>query len=278
MQYRVSKEEHGLSLLVFLKGKEALLSSKKIKKIIETGGCLVSGKVEVFSSRKLMEGEVIEADLTVKEPLKESVSIVFEDDYFLIVNKPPGLVCQEGEFQKSLPLIYKNTKLLHRLDKDTSGTLMLAKNSFAEKEGLALFSKRKIKKLYLACVRGEVKKGEGVIENFLAKKVAYAGQTLYGSSSKGEKAITSWRVLEKRNKSSLLLCDLKTGRTHQIRVHMSEMGHPILGDYLYGSGSGEAARQLLHSWKLVFIHPRTKQEIIATSPLPEDFKQALKQE
>ena len=272
MRYLVSKEENGLSLLAFLKGKGALLSAKKMKKIIETGGCTIGGKVEVFASRKVMEGECIEADLTVKEVSKQPISILFEEINFLIVNKPPGLVCKQGEFQKSLPLAHKKARLLHRLDKDTSGVLMLAKTASSEVEGLALFSKRKVKKLYLACVVGSVKKSEGVIESFLGKKVAYEGQTLYESVSQGDKAITAWRLLEKGKKASLLLCDIKTGRTHQIRVHLSEMGHPIVGDYLYGKRSESASRQLLHSWKLVFIHPKTGGLMTVVAPIPEDFK------
>ena len=104
----------------------------------------------------------------------------------------------------------------------------------------------------------------------------YAGQTVYGSVPKGERAITYWSLLANNPKGALVLLDIKTGRTHQIRVHMSEMGHPVIGDYQYGTRSNVTNSQLLHAFKLVFIHPRTNKEIEVTAPLPKDFKEALR--
>jgi len=130
-------------------------------------------------------------------------------------------------------------------------------------------------------VDGRVKEKEGMIDNYLGKKGGYEGQTLYGEvlqKEKGLRAITHFQTLAHGKESSLLLCDLKTGRTHQIRVHFSEKGHPLLGDHQYGrkfSCPFEPSRHLLHAWKLSFIHPFTKKKIELKSPIPRDFQKAL---
>ena len=283
MRYTVSIHEHGWSLLAFLKLKGGeTCSIKKIKKAIETKNCKVGGRVEFFSSRKLMEGDVVEFDVPSTENNTLSMPILFEDGEFVIVNKPAGLVSSNEEFQRNLGEKSKNWRLIHRLDKDTSGLVLLAKTDVAEESAKKLFSERIIQKTYLAVVDGKVSRKRGVIDNFLGKKGGYQGQTLYGSvrESEGQRAITHWRVIGSNGQSSLVLCDLKTGRTHQIRVHMSEMSHPILGDYQYSKkgfiNRFSSKRQLLHAWKLAFIHPKTQKEIAVIAPLPLDFVESLK--
>lgn len=281
MHYRVSEDEHGQSLLSFLrkKTKEAL-SVKDLKQIIASKQCKVGGRIECFPSRKLAEGENIEVDFTQEKKEPSNLSIIFEDPFFVVVNKPPGLECIESAFRERLE--GRQWFLVHRLDKDTSGALLLAKSGEAAEEGKKLFSTRAIEKNYLAVVEGDVSSPGGKIENFLGKKGSYEGQTLYGSVSatEGKKAITIWKKLTSCKQSSLLFCDLKTGRTHQIRVHLSEMGHSILGDFQYGPKLSKCTysprRHLLHAWKIRFLHPFTKLLVEAEAPLPEDFQKALR--
>ncbi len=281
MEYRVSEKEQGLTLLAFLfeKGKGGF-SLKKTKKLIESKRCKVGGLVEFFSSRKLVEGEQVEVDFAVtEESVPFSFSIVFQDEFFAVVNKPSGVICTDEIFQKHLT--GKKWVLVHRLDKDTSGLVLLAKTSEAEARGKKLFKERDVSKLYLALVDGSISQNRGKIESFLGKKGGYEGQTLYGSISEqqGKKAITHWTLVGSRKEASLLLCDLKTGRTHQIRVHLSEWGHPILGDHQYGRKaffcSYMPKRHLLHAWKLQFLHPFTTQKIEVIASIPEDFQKTL---
>ena len=275
MEFVVSHQEHGLSLLAFLKEKcKETLSVKKIKKAIDAKSCTVNGRVEFFSSFLVREGDRVV--LKSVASFSSELSILFQDEYFVIIDKPPGMVCEEGLYKE------QNWTLVHRLDKDTSGLLLFSKNAKAEEALKALFAKREIKKLYLAIVDGRIKGKKGIIDNYLGKKAGYQGQTLYGEvadQDKGLRAITHWHSLATSETASLVLCDLKTGRTHQIRVHFTEKGHPILGDHQYVKKSFicdlKPSRHLLHAWKLSFIHPFTQKEIEVEAPIPLDFKSAL---
>ncbi|MBS0628283.1 MAG: RluA family pseudouridine synthase [Verrucomicrobia bacterium] len=281
MRYVVSSQEHGLSLLAFLKSKGAY-SVKDLKKAIASKACKVGGSVEFFSSRKLAQGEEVEFDSSFLTKEDLSIAILFEDSDFVIVNKSAGIVSLPEEFKKFLGPKSTNWSLVHRLDKDTSGIVLLAKNPKAEEAAKKLFSARSIEKLYLAIVDGRLFSKQGIIDSYLGKKGGYQGQTLYGSVSEkeGQRAITHYRLLALGKESSLVLCDLKTGRTHQIRVHLSELHHPILGDDQYRkktfSCSYQPKRHLLHAWKLIFVHPFTLKNIKITAPIPADFDEALK--
>lgn len=277
LQFKVEAIDHGLTLLAFLKKMCPDVSSvKSLKRAIEAKECLVNGKVEFFSSYKLMKGDVVELR-TLKASTNEvaSCETIFEDEDLLIINKPAGIVSDaEGIAQK---IGYKGSlSLVHRLDKDTSGLLMLAKNTKMQQAMKDIFSKKEVQKFYLALADGSITKKGGIIDNYLGKKGSYQGQTLYGSvpEKEGERAITHWRHLEKGLRCCLLLLEPKTGRTHQLRVHLKEMGHPILGDYQYSKTfvcQVLPSRQMLHAWCLHFIHPLTKEEMQLIAPLPDDF-------
>jgi RluA family pseudouridine synthase len=281
MRYVVSSQEHGLSLLAFLKSKGAY-SVKDLKKAIASKACKVGGRVEFFSSRKLARGEEVEFDASFLSEEGLFVTVLFEDPDFVIVNKSSGIISSPEEFKKHLGSKWIKWSLVHRLDKDTSGVVLLAKNFKAEEAAKKLFSSRAIEKLYLAIVDGKLSSKQGIIDSYLGKKGGYQGQTLYGSVSEkeGQRAITHYRLLARGEESSLALCDLKTGRTHQIRVHLSELHHPILGDDQYVkkafSCSYQPKRHLLHAWKLSFIHPFTLENIKIIAPIPADFDKALK--
>lgn len=275
MRYTVSEEEHGLSLLSFLhkKGKGAF-SLKVLKEAIAKKSCRIGNRIETFSSYKLSKGEIVELDVSFAQAPSKTPEILYEDDDLVIINKKVGSICKDPFFPKT------PWKLVHRLDKETSGVLLLAKHEKAKQSLEQLFAKREVQKIYLAICDGKVSSSSGVIHNKLAPKGGYHGQTLYGSAIEGEVAITHWSLMSKGKNSSLVLCDLKTGRTHQIRVHMSEMGHPILGDTQYAhkrfSCDLLTKRTLLHAWKVSFIHPYSQKKMTVTAPLPADFKEALR--
>lgn len=278
MKFVVSEEEHGEKLLSFLQGKYPNVSLRTLKKWLEQKHCLLNGRVEVFSTRKLAEKDVVQ--LTVVESKKESLSlkILWEDKDLLVINKPPGLVSSDSDLRSLLP----NTSfLVHRLDKETSGVLVLAKHLVAKQKLEELFQTRKIRKYYIALVCGRIARKQGKLDTFLAKKREYQGQSLYESSCQGKRAITSWQVLEQNDRAALILCEIHTGRTHQIRVHMSEIGHPLVGEEQYAGGKKTMPvfcnRHLLHASSVVFIHPFTGKEISVQAPLPEDFLQALQE-
>lgn len=275
-KFKVEPQDHGLTLLAFLKNKCPDFSSvKSLKRAIESKECLVNGKVEFFSSYRLMKGDVVELRTLKISNGSSECEVVFEDSDLLVINKPAGLVSDAENIAKKLG--YKGTlTLIHRLDKDTSGLLMLAKTAKMQQMMKDLFSKKEVQKYYLALADGSMSKKSGTIDNFLGKKGSYQGQTIYGQVAEkdGERAITHWRLLEKGVRCCLFLLEPKTGRTHQLRVHLKEMGHPILGDYQYSKNFScpiQPARQMLHAWGLYFIHPITLKEIALSASLPDDF-------
>lgn len=280
MKFVIDDENHGKTLQGFLKEKSLGLSSNQIKKAIESKSCKVNDRIECFSSSLLRSGDSVEFDL-VEKSSPSNVSILFEDSFFVIIDKPSGLVSENEKVQSLLGVKSKGWRLVHRLDKDTSGLLFLAKTDEAEEAGKALFSQRQVEKIYLAIVDGKIEK-KGIIDNLLGKKGGYQGQSLYGAVlDKGLRAITHFKTLCYGVDSSLVLCDLKTGRTHQIRVHLSEKGHPILGDHQYGSRGfkclHKSSHHLLHAWKMSFIHPFTQKKVELIAPLSKGFQKSMKE-
>ncbi len=213
------------------------------------------------------DGAVKSEDFNRFRYKKEKTPVLFEDKDLLIINKPSGVV-SEGKF------------LVHRLDKETSGVLVLAKNQSMQEAMEALFKKREVHKIYLAIVDGKVAQDEGVIDNALGKIHSYQGQTIYRAvdAKKGKRAITSWKCLKRGKQASLLQCEPYTGRTHQIRAHLSGMGHPILGDVQYGKRfccTFHPQRNMLHAYRIQFKHPSTGQKMDIVAPIPSDFKETL---
>lgn len=283
MKFLVTNEEHGWTLLAFLKEKcKEGLSSNAIKKAIAGKSCKVNGRVEVFSTYQLRQGESVEFLFEAVSKAPVSIPILFEDPYFAVIDKPAGVLSLEEPICQLLGAKAKTWHLVHRLDKETSGALLLAKSAQAFEAAKDLFSRKEVVKIYLALVDGKIKEKEGTIDNYLGKKGGYEGQTLYGAVPiGGQRAITSYRCLAYGKRSSLLSCDLKTGRTHQIRVHFSEKGHPLLGDWQYAKKRFECplepSRHLLHAWKLSFPHPFLPRKVEIESPVPDDFLSACKE-
>ncbi len=278
MQFEVLADEAGFSLLSFLRKRYegAAYSIKALKRAIDSKKCRVNGRVETFSTYKLKAKDRVVLEEIEKATKPLSVPILYEDADFLVCNKPAGAVCEQGKF----PL---KGLLVHRLDKETSGALIVAKKAAIFEAFEELFVKGLVTKEYLAVVDGQVKGAKGHIDNFLIKKHAYQGQTIYGSCKTAVKgarrAVTTWWRLKVADKATLLLCRPITGRTHQLRVHLKEMGHPILGDYQYARqfvSKLPAPRHLLHAWRLSFPHPISGQKLEIKAPLPDDLSFLLR--
>jgi len=266
---------------------DSSIASRQIKKAIDAGRCRLNGKTERFSSKLVGFGDNVEFDgieATTSLPQKMVVSseeILFVDEDLLAYNKPAGISSEDPNLLSALKALVSNLALLHRLDRETSGVLLFARNPKAEKALLTSFKQRKIKKTYFAIVDAIPSKPTGVIEDFLGKLHVYQGQTLWGEVSLekgGVFARTVWELKCSGKEVSLVVCYPETGRTHQIRVHLSGIGHPILGDHQYGRAFRsryQAPRIMLHAADVEFDHPRTNQKITISAPLPNDFKVVL---
>jgi 23S rRNA pseudouridine955/2504/2580 synthase/23S rRNA pseudouridine1911/1915/1917 synthase len=287
-RWEIKKDHTGTSLQAFLK--EMLgesLSGKQIKKLIDSGKCLLNGKAERFSSRLVGTGDKVElilpsqAKVEASSPIDHTKRILYHDSELLAYNKPAGLSSDSPTLLENLQKIHGPLVLLHRLDKETTGVLLFAKNHQAAKAIETLFRQRQIKKTYLALVSGVPAKSSGSIENYLGKLHVYHGQSVWGvvPKDKGVLAKTSWEVKEKGKKATLMICRPETGRTHQIRVHLSGLGHPIIGDHHYGYvffGTYTPERLLLHAAEIAFDHPKSGQPMVIKAELPPDFKDAMK--
>jgi len=282
IEWLVTSKDSGIKLLSFISQHlEGKYSARFIKRLIENNACLINGKIERFASTLVGNGDHIslhleQAPASIHEDVKR---ILFEDEALLAIDKPAGVNCDENGILKILKKKDSSLSLVHRLDRDTTGVLLLSKSRQVFENLVEQFKNFQVEKRYLAIVDGNILKQSGVIENYLGKKRAYAGQTIWGAvkPSDGLPAITEWQCIKKGKLSTLVACRPKTGRTHQIRVHMAEMGHPILGDFQYGKEfhcSYHPGRMLLHAEEIRFHHPLTEQLLILTAPLPGDFMSA----
>lgn len=263
--------------------------------LIDEEKVLINGKA-IKSNYKLKKGDVIE--VTLPEPIeldvkaeKIAINIVYEDEDVIVVNKEKGMVVHPapGNYTGTLvnALLYNCKDLsgingvirpgiVHRIDKDTSGILVIAKNDEAHNFLAAQFKEHSIKREYYALVEGKFSKMEGTIDKPLGRHKKE--RIKMAIVEDGRRAVTHYNVLEQYNKGvSLVKCTLETGRTHQIRVHMSSIGHPLVGDLVYGSKRPKIniQGQALHAKTLGFIHPRTKEYMEFTSELPEYFAELL---
>ncbi|PWU15443.1 MAG: hypothetical protein C5B45_02505 [Chlamydiae bacterium] len=275
---QLKKEHGGMSLLAFLRLQCKDISLRSLKLAIDTKLCTVNGIIESFSTHPLRIGDVVILYQTQTFHPKH-LEILYQDEYLLICNKPAMLTSDMKVLQ---PLLEDRWLLGHRLDKETSGALIFVKNTSILQKLIALFKEHFVEKFYLALVDRQVLQKEGKIDSSIAKLKCYQGQSLYGvaTTPDAKRAVTRWRCLKHHKSASLLLCQPMTGRTHQIRVHLSYLGHPILGDTLYAKHffcKISPMRHLLHAYILRFPHPISRQRITAKAKIPEDFKGCLKE-
>jgi len=225
------------------------------------------------------------------QPEPIPLEIIFEDNDLIVINKPAGLTVHPGAGQREHTLVNallshcatlsgiggkERPGIVHRLDKETSGCLVVAKNDMAHRELSKQFAARMVEKVYLALVAGRLCKATGVIEEKIGRHPVHR-QRMRVTSVRGRSAKTEYRVIRSSKEASLIECRLHTGRTHQIRVHLHHLGQPVLGDKVYAQRATKSfPRQMLHAWKLGFHHPRTGEWKNFEAPLPPDFKEAIR--
>ena len=297
VEYLVTDNDDGTDVLSILKG-QFHFSSKKIKSVkFAEDGILLDG-IRVTVREKVGTGqhlEILMDDSDKKQnkiyPVQMSLDIVFEDEYFIVVNKPAGVVCHpsKGHYFDSLANgvrwyldgkeEFSGTHLCGRLDKDTSGLVLFAKGGAAELEIKRLKGKGKFTKVYTAIAEGIFEDKQGKIN--IPMEENRDGQGMLKMCRAAEetdktKAITHYEVIGEGKDYSLLKVLIETGRTHQIRFHMSAVGHPLLGDPVYGDGrETDIKRTALHAGHIKFIHPYENTEINLTACLPEDMQDYL---
>ncbi len=247
-------------------------SAKAIKRAIDQKAAKINGKQILRASEVLNSGDQVVFDLLrLAEP--EKIEILFQDESILIINKPAFIISSDLEIQKRLKT---KAKLCHRLDKETSGILVLAQNSAALNEIETLFYKQEVKKRYLCIVKSfkilpekfKVNQPIGIL-----KKTAH--QIVMKIDPKGASSETYFKVIKANHPHYLLECFPKTGRTHQIRLHLASIGAPILGDLVYGKTGSESGRFLLHAESIQFKHPLSKKEVTYSAKIPLDFQSAV---
>jgi 23S rRNA pseudouridine1911/1915/1917 synthase len=282
------------------------LSRERLKALIRTGAVEAAGTAVRDPATKVKGSEhfrlhVPEPEPADNEPQDIPLPIVFEDPHLLVVDKPAGLVVHPAAGNRDGTLVnallhHCGTSLsgiggvarpgiVHRIDKDTSGLLVVAKTDVAH-EGLARqFAAHSIDRRYLAIVSGVPKTSGGTVDAPLARSSANRKKIAIVEGSRGKRAVTHWKRLELLSDSALVECSLETGRTHQVRVHMASIGHPLLGDPVYGRSRGHREllkslgfqRQALHAAELGFTHPVTKHRLSFSSGMPADMQELFNQ-
>ncbi len=289
----IEDEEESFRLDVYLA--EALsdrFSRSQIKKWIEKGGVKVGGR-EVSPHYKVKNGDRIHVEIISEEnndTRAENIplDILFEDEELLLINKPAGMVVHPAHGNPSHTLVnallYHVQKLsdsdstrpgiVHRLDKGTSGIMIIAKNDRSHEFIAKQFKNQTIERIYRVAVKGVVQHQEGMVEEPVGRAFLNRKKIMVRPSG-GKDALTYYSVLQRFSKATLLDIRLQTGRTHQIRVHMRHMGHPVLGDEVYGVVSPWIDRQAVHAFSLGFTHPVTKKHMLFEAPLPEDMQNLI---
>lgn len=266
-------------------------SRSRVKKLIESGGVRSGGKPLTLAHRRVRTGEAIEVEWEEPSEVETRaeaipIEIVYEDDDLLVVNKPAGMVVHPAHGNPSHTLVNAllyhvqslsrgegtvRPGIVHRLDKDTSGLLVVAKKDTVHTFLAGLFKNHQIDRTYEAFVRGTVQHDEGEIDEPVGRAFLNRKKVVVRPAG-GKPARTYYRVRRRFARATWLEIKPQTGRTHQIRVHLAHLGHPVLGDSFYGVRTPEIDRQALHASKLGFIHPGTGEKVTFDAPLPEDLQ------
>jgi 23S rRNA pseudouridine1911/1915/1917 synthase len=280
------------------------LSRSRAASLVKSGHVSVDGDTASRPSMKCVAGAQIVVDMPAltsdrAEPQDLPLDIVYEDADLIVVNKAPGMVVHpsaghaDGTLVNALLFHIKDLSgiggverpgIVHRIDRGTSGLLVVAKHDAAHQALAAQFADKTAGRRYVALCYGTTKQDSGRIESMLARHPI--DRKRFASNDEGKRAITHWRLVAHAPQLTLVECRLETGRTHQIRVHLSEMRHPLVNDDLYGNRrkvggpllrwmDQNPGRPLLHAWKLGLKHPTTGERLVCTAPLPQDFRDAL---
>jgi 23S rRNA pseudouridine1911/1915/1917 synthase len=290
----VPKEHARMRLDLFLVKSLPEFSRSRIQQLVRAGFVRLNGATP-RSHQLVRAGDEVELTQPPPEKIETTpeaipLKILYEDDDLIVINKPAGLTVHPGAGHREHTLVNallhhcqtlsgiggkERPGIVHRLDKETSGCLVAAKNDLAHRELSKQFTARTVEKIYLALVSGKLRKEAGVIEEKIGRHPVHR-QRMSVSSPRGRAAKTEYRVLGSSEQTSLVECILHSGRTHQIRVHLHHLGNPVLGDKIYAPRlAKDFPRQMLHAWKLGFRHPRTGQWKHFVAPVPDDFNRAL---
>lgn len=280
----------GLRIDQFVATHLPALSRARVQALLKSGHITLNGG-EAKPSAKIRPGDlvrVVEPAAVSSEIAAQDIplEVLFEDDDLIVINKPAGLVVHPAAGNRDGTLVnallhhcqelsgvggVERPGIVHRLDKDTTGCLVAAKNDVAHRSLVRQFAGRSVTKIYLALASGRFARVSGEVDAPIGRHRVHRKKMAV--VERGRPARTGWRVLRELSCGSLVECTLHTGRTHQIRVHLKHLGHPLLGDEVYGK-RGNFPRQMLHAWKLAFAHPRTDAPLNFQSPIPADFVQA----
>lgn len=290
----VTKELARMRLDLFLVKSLPEFSRSRIQQLIRAGFVRVRGAT-MRPHQSVRFGDEIEVtepppEKIQTEPEAIPLTILYEDDDLIVINKAAGMTVHPGAGQREHTLVNallhhcstlsgiggkERPGIVHRIDKETSGCLVVAKNDAAHRELSKQFTARTVEKIYLALVAGKLRNQAGVIENKIGRHPVHR-QRMSVSSPRGRAAKTEYRVLRSSEQASLVECRLHSGRTHQIRVHLHHLGNPVLGDKMYAPKfAKDFPRQMLHAWKLGFQHPRTREWKSFEASLPDDFNLAI---
>ena len=293
----VKKEEENNRIDAYLSTKIETASRVTIQRLIEEGKILVNNK-KTKASYKIQEKDevIVEEDKPKEVSIKAQnipIEILYEDNDIIVVNKPKGLVVHpangnpDGTLVNAIMAICKDSLsgiggeirpgIVHRIDKDTSGLLIVAKNDNAHVKMSEQIKNHEVKKTYIALVRGVFKENEATIDMPIGRSTS--DRKKMAVNKNGKNAITHIKVLKRFDKYTLLQVNIETGRTHQIRVHLSEIGYPVIGDEVYSNGKNQwnIKGQCLHAKSLKFKHPVTKKEMFIEAELPKYFKDIIEQ-
>lgn len=287
LSYRVEPEDVGLSLLEVL-NTSMEISSRMIRRAKDGKSIQVNGN-PISVNAKIRKNDIVtvylEEEPNIFEPQDIPIEVVFENHDMLVVNKQPYVVVHptkghpDGTIGNGIAKHFKEQgfdgkiRFINRLDRDTSGLLLVAKNGYAQQIISNQMIADTVEKKYMALVKGHVKEDSGTINLPIGRPDPVELRRCVMAD--GQDSITHYEVVERYKDATLVKIRLETGRTHQIRVHFEHMGHPLIGDELYGCPSDLISRQALHSYYLKFQLPRTREWIVLEAGLPEDFKKLI---
>ncbi len=306
LSFEIDDSGSGKRLDAFLSEQIDGWSRSRLQRLIEAGDVLVNDR-ETKASYRLRRGDEVEAELTEEparkfEPENIPLAIVYEDEYLAVIDKPAGMVVHPGAgtpsgtlanavaWHFSCPAVGERVNdrvgIVHRLDKDTSGLIVVAKNEETHEALAEQFRRRTVFKSYVVLVHGSPREERGTIDRPIARDRWH--RTKMTVAANGRAALSKWRVRKRFEKFALLEVEIKTGRTHQIRVHLASINHPVVGDTLYNEGRDNTindievkraveslGRFFLHSERLAFTHPVSGERIDLTSQIPRELAELL---
>ena len=292
----VVDDSSGARLDQYLVGKLPELSRARIQALLKSGDILVNG---ASAKPKTPVERGMRIEVTIPEPVAAEaqpqdipISVLYEDKDVIVIDKESGMVVHPAAGNPDGTLVnavlfhcgdlsgiggVERPGIVHRLDKDTSGCIVVAKNDAAHLSLTTQFARRITSKVYLAVVQGRPKEDEGTVFTNIGRHPVNRMKMCVVNPGSGKPAITDWRVLhyDASTDSTLVMCTLHTGRTHQIRVHMLHLGHPLVGDCIYAHPQRQKAkpgRLMLHAWQLAFNHPQSGRRIAVTAPIPPEYQ------